>query len=63
MKFAKMEGLANDFIVTSDTMTDAGLLGTLRERAVSLCDRRRGIGGDGVLCVLTSSSADFGMRI
>jgi diaminopimelate epimerase len=63
MKFAKMEGLANDFVVTSDTMTDAGLLGILRERAVSLCDRRRGIGGDGVLCVLPSSSADFGMRI
>ncbi len=63
MKFAKIEGLANDFIVTADTLNDPGLLDVLRNRAPQLCDRRRGIGGDGVLCAVVSSSADFGMRI
>jgi diaminopimelate epimerase len=63
MNFAKLEGLANDFVVTGDTLADTGLLNTLRERSLHLCDRRRGIGGDGILCAIPSASADFGMRI
>ncbi len=63
MRFAKLEGLANDFIVTADTLADADLLALLGTRAPALCDRRRGIGADGVLCVVPSSVADFGMRI
>lgn len=41
--FSKYEGLGNDFIVVEQE------LGT--EEAVALCDRHRGIGGDGVLIV------------
>src|SRR5271157_762623 len=63
MKFAKIEGLANDFIVTADTLSNPGMLPAVRERAGALCDRRRGIGADGVLCVVPSSAADFGMRV
>lgn len=50
MKFTKMEGLGNDFIVLEE-MVDAD---TVR----SLADRRRGVGADGVLVM----SADLVMR-
>lgn len=42
--FEKWEGLGNDFVVTEVEVTPA--------RAMALCDRRRGIGGDGVLSLL-----------
>jgi len=64
MRFMKLEGLANDFIVTHDTLNgEEKLLSAIREKSVSLCDRRRGIGADGVLCVLPSSKAAFMMRV
>jgi diaminopimelate epimerase len=65
MNFAKLEGLGNDFIVTGDTLRgdDPALLDAIRKRAPSLCDRRFGIGADGVLCVLPSSRAAFSMRV
>jgi|WetSurMetagenome_2_1015567.scaffolds.fasta_scaffold00130_22 diaminopimelate epimerase len=63
MKFAKMEGLANDFIVTADTFIRPEMISMVKERAQWLCDRRRGIGADGVLCVQPSKSADFLMRV
>ena len=31
--------------------------------ALQVCDRHRGVGGDGVILVLSSSVADLGMRI
>jgi diaminopimelate epimerase len=45
-RFWKYHGLGNDFVVVEgpDLMT--------ADRARALCDRRRGIGGDGVLSVL-----------
>ncbi len=45
--FYKYEGLGNDFIIF-----EKSALGGLRltpERAVALCDRHRGVGGDGVI--------------
>jgi diaminopimelate epimerase len=64
MRFVKMEGCANDFIVTHDTLgADGALVETIRKNTPGLCDRRLGIGADGVLCVLPSDSADFSMRI
>ena len=46
--FIKVEGLGNDFILVQG---NAHELAGLAERAVALCDRRRGIGGDGILVV------------
>jgi diaminopimelate epimerase len=64
MHFAKLEGLGNDFIVTHDTLGgDAKVLDSIRRRAPSLCDRRLGIGADGVLCVLPSTRGAFFMRV
>lgn len=44
MRFTKMQGLGNDFVVLEDTDPSAALV---RE----LCDRRWGVGADGVLVV------------
>ena len=48
MKFRKYEGLGNDFVVVD--ASDEGVVSP--ERAVALCDRRFGVGADGVLLVL-----------
>jgi len=59
MKFTKMQGAGNDFVVveTSDVTRDWPKL------AIAMCDRRFGIGADGVLLLLPSENADFRMRI
>jgi diaminopimelate epimerase len=56
MRFAKAHGLGNDFILVPGA--EAPALGADRpaEWAVRLCDRHRGIGGDGV--VLHAPTAD-----
>jgi diaminopimelate epimerase len=54
MKFAKGHGTQNDFVLLRDP--DAAL--ALTPSAVSaLCDRRRGLGADGVLRVTTAGAA------
>ncbi|HYX99412.1 MAG TPA: diaminopimelate epimerase [Mycobacterium sp.] len=54
MRFAKGHGTQNDFVVLDDL--DAAL--TLTPAVVSaLCDRRRGLGADGVLRVTTAGAA------
>ncbi|OBH89725.1 diaminopimelate epimerase [Mycobacterium sp. E2733] len=54
MIFAKGHGTENDFVVLPDV--DAAL--TLSAaRAAALCDRRRGLGADGVLRVTTAGAA------
>ncbi len=45
MRFVKMEGLGNDFVVFE------GPLVLSADRVSALCDRRRGVGADGVLVV------------
>jgi diaminopimelate epimerase len=53
VSFEKYEGLGNDFIVvTARTVDEVGT-----EWARSACDRRRGIGADGVLVLLPSEVA------
>jgi diaminopimelate epimerase len=62
MKFAKLEGLKNDFMVTHETGLD---FAALRRLAPALCDRRSGIGADGILILdaPTIPSADWRMQI
>lgn len=50
ISFEKWEGLGNDFIVLD---ASAAPLGKLQEAAPALCDRRRGVGADGLLVVDT----------
>jgi diaminopimelate epimerase len=55
MRFDKWQGLGNDFIVVNQPV-DAAL-------AQTWCDRRFGIGGDGVLVVTGSETSGFAMHV
>jgi diaminopimelate epimerase len=61
MRFWKMHGLGNDYIVIDDRGQNIrGKLSTLAER---LCERRFSVGADGLLLVYNSDVADVKMRI
>lgn len=58
--FWKMHGAGNDFILVDDRegrfpVTDTAFI-------ARLCDRRRGVGSDGLLLIQPSDMADFRMR-
>ena len=64
MKFTKMHGIGNDFVVVNCLGSDGGaLLAEAQRRAVDLCDRKFGIGGDGVIAVLPGQATPFEMRM
>jgi diaminopimelate epimerase len=54
MRFGKWSGLGNDFVIVE---SEAGV------DAVRWCDRRKGIGADGVVIVTPLGGVDFKMRI
>ncbi|MGI6604530.1 MAG: diaminopimelate epimerase [bacterium] len=60
MLFRKIHGLGNDFVLTHGIDP---MLVDLSEAARSICDRKFGIGADGLILVLPSDKADFRMRI
>lgn len=60
LKFTKMHGLGNDFIVIDDR---TARLSKLSQMSKKLCDRRFGIGADQLLLLQRSRRADFKMRI
>lgn len=61
MKFTKYTGLGNDFVVldgqSAADVKDPGLL------AQKICDRRFGVGADGLVLLLPSDKADARMQI
>ena len=61
MKFVKMEGLGNDFIVTHG-LTDEQFNSAVK-KVSHVCDRRRGIGADGVIFVLPAETSDTDYRM
>ena len=67
IKFVKMHGLGNDYVVID--LFDKGnrdefeKIPDLKSFAVKVCDRHFGIGSDGVLLALPSEAADGKMRI
>jgi diaminopimelate epimerase len=60
MRFAKYHGTGNDFILIED-LDDAVAL--TRLLVTVMCDRYRGIGGDGVIRVMKGREASFGMEL
>ncbi len=60
MRFTKMHGLGNDFVVLVPAQIGDHDWNDLARR---MCDRHFGIGADGILLVLPSGSADFRMRM
>lgn len=57
MELVKSHGLGNDYLVlcSGESMTP--------EWAEAICDRHRGLGGDGVLEPIPTDKADYGVRI
>jgi diaminopimelate epimerase len=60
MEFSKYEATANDFIML-DRMSEGPR--ATAEDAVRLCERRTGIGADGIIELLPSAACDLRMRI
>lgn len=58
IQFHKMHGTKNDFVVFHDLEQKIQLS---PEQVIKLCDRREGVGADGVIAVRHSDSADFFM--
>ena len=60
MEFLKITGSGNDFILIDNRNN---ILKRKSQRAKKLCDRKSGIGADGMILLEQSSKADFKMRI
>jgi diaminopimelate epimerase len=60
LPFVKMQGAGNDFIMLA--AADLPGAGLSASRIAALCDRRRGIGADGLIVVGPVAGADFRMR-
>ncbi|MBU1672125.1 MAG: diaminopimelate epimerase [Actinobacteria bacterium] len=60
MEFFKYEATANDFLMLDGISSDVDLEPS---DVPALCDRRRGVGADGVILMLPSESADMRMVI
>jgi len=58
MKFTKLQGAGNDFILVESNDLNRDWSGLARK----MCDRHFGIGADGLLVLLPSKVADFKMR-
>ena len=60
LRFTKMNGAGNDFVMLDNR---AGDLRLSREQIARICDRHRGVGADGVLLLeRPTNGADFRMR-
>jgi diaminopimelate epimerase len=59
LPFVKMHGAGNDFIMVSSR--DVQGAGLNRAAIAALCDRRTGVGADGLIIVHPADRADFGM--
>ena len=61
MKFTKMHGCGNDFIVIDRADGPSGAVTITPDVARALCDRRTGVGADGIL-VIGAAGGDSGRR-
>jgi diaminopimelate epimerase len=62
MKFTKMHGLGNDFVMV-DCLRERLEEAALGDLARRICDRHFGVGADGVILAEPSEKADFRMRL
>lgn len=61
LTFTKMHGAANDYVYLN--AFDQQLPENLADLAVSMSDRHRGVGGDGIVAICPSETADAWMRM
>ncbi len=59
MRFTKMQGAGNDFVVVDGRSLERDWV----HLAIEVCDRHFGVGADGLLVLLPSSVADYRMRM
>jgi diaminopimelate epimerase len=59
MKFAKMHGAGNDFLVTESSGEERDWPAV----SIAMCERHLGVGADGLMLILPSEKADFRMRL
>ncbi len=59
MDFAKYQGLGNDFVIAEGNVQNL----PAAEQVRALCDRRHGIGGDGLLWITPSAAAEARMIV
>jgi len=62
LKFFKMSGAGNDFVVLDNRQGQVSALMPLNELAAKVCDRHRSVGADGLLLVEASDRKNFRMR-
>jgi len=62
MQFTKMHGLGNDYVYIDGVNQDLSIY-NLPELSRILSDRHFAVGGDGIILILPSETADFHMRI
>ncbi|MBI5368172.1 MAG: diaminopimelate epimerase [Planctomycetes bacterium] len=60
MRFSKMHGIGNDFVIVNGFRERPAQPARL---ARAVCDRHRGVGADGLILVLPSRTADLRMRM
>lgn len=63
LKFSKMEGLGNDFVMIDDREQLVENRISYNDLSKRVCDRHFGIGADGLIVVLNSESHDIKFRI
>ncbi len=63
LPFWKMHGAGNDFVVLAPEQGDERSDAAWGDLARRVCDRRFGVGGDGLIAVLPSDVADLRMRM
>jgi diaminopimelate epimerase len=61
LPFVKMHGAGNDFVMIDAADLGHGAPRLDRDLIAALCDRRRGVGGDGLIVIGPAAGADFGM--
>jgi len=62
MRFVKMQGIGNDFVMV-DAVRDGLPREDLPALSRSVCDRHLGVGADGLIFALQGRTADFQMRM
>jgi diaminopimelate epimerase len=62
VKITKMQGIGNDFVMV-DAIDENPISADLGETATFVCDRRRGVGADGLIIVERGQEAPFKMRM
>ena len=63
LAFSKMQGIGNDFVLIDDRDGAVGKAVPYGQLSRKVCDRKFGIGGDGLIVMSESSSCDLKFSI